>query len=99
MGLVRAWPIHSAIHGPSRSLAELGRHFRALCNITKREKRKEEKKKVVAGGEEEVGAMEKGANTRRRRLVERGTDRLAFITGQTRSLSADAQSGDAFCFS
>jgi hypothetical protein len=36
--------------------------------------------------------MEKGANTRRRRLVERGTDRLAFITGQTRSLSADAQS-------
>jgi hypothetical protein len=43
--------------------------------------------------------MEKGANTRRRRLVERGTDRLAFITGQTRSLSADAQSGDAFCFS
>jgi hypothetical protein len=53
----------------------------------------------VAGGEEEVGAMEKGANTRRRRLVERGTDRLAFITGQTRSLSADAQSGDAFCFS
>jgi hypothetical protein len=66
-------------------------------------KEKRKKKKVVAGAcrrrGEEVGAMEKGANTRRRRLVERGTDRLAFITGQTRSLSADAQSGDAFCFS
>ncbi|RLN05587.1 uncharacterized protein C2845_PM13G14180 [Panicum miliaceum] len=33
--------------------------------------------------------MEKGAGTRRRRLVERGSDRLAFITGQTRSLSCD----------
>jgi hypothetical protein len=43
--------------------------------------------------------MEKGANTRRRRLVERGTDRLAFITGQTSILSSDSQSGDAFCFS
>ncbi|RCV28260.1 hypothetical protein SETIT_5G391400v2 [Setaria italica] len=36
-----------------------------------------------------VVAMEKGAGTRRRRLVERGSDRLAFITGQTRSLSCD----------
>ncbi|EES03930.1 uncharacterized protein LOC8062366 [Sorghum bicolor] len=33
--------------------------------------------------------MEKGAGTRRRRLAERGSDRLAFITGQTRSLSCD----------
>ncbi|RLN21910.1 uncharacterized protein C2845_PM07G29570 [Panicum miliaceum] len=33
--------------------------------------------------------MEKGTGTRRRRLVERGSDRLAFITGQTRSLSCD----------
>nr|ACG44791.1 hypothetical protein [Zea mays] len=33
--------------------------------------------------------MEKGAGTRRRRLVERGSDRLAFITGQTRTLSCD----------
>jgi len=38
---------------------------------------------------EEGVAMEKGAGTRRRRLVERGSDRLAFITGQTRSLSCD----------
>uniref|UniRef100_A0A453FZL1 Uncharacterized protein n=1 Tax=Aegilops tauschii subsp. strangulata TaxID=200361 RepID=A0A453FZL1_AEGTS len=29
------------------------------------------------------------ANTRRRRLVERGSDRLAFITGQTRDLPPD----------
>ncbi|XP_062226877.1 uncharacterized protein LOC133925067 [Phragmites australis] len=33
--------------------------------------------------------MEKGATTRRRRLVERGSDRLAFITGQTSSLPSD----------
>ncbi|KAL6614120.1 hypothetical protein ACP70R_036390 [Stipagrostis hirtigluma subsp. patula] len=33
--------------------------------------------------------MEKGAGTRRRRLVERGSDRLAFITGQTRDLPSD----------
>ncbi|KAG8071725.1 hypothetical protein GUJ93_ZPchr0006g42290 [Zizania palustris] len=33
--------------------------------------------------------MESGANARRRRLVERGSDRLAFITGQTRSLPSD----------
>ncbi|KAG0540266.1 hypothetical protein BDA96_03G394200 [Sorghum bicolor] len=38
---------------------------------------------------EEGAVMEKGAGTRRRRLVERGSDRLAFITGQTRSLSCD----------
>ena len=40
-------------------------------------------------------AMEKGAGTRRRRLVERGSDRLAFITGQTRSLSCDPIPGNA----
>lgn len=39
-------------------------------------------------------AMEKGAGTRRRRLVERGSDRLAFITGQTRSLSCDPIPGN-----
>jgi len=39
--------------------------------------------------------MEKGAGTRRRRLVERGSDRLAFITGQTRSLSCDPIPGNA----
>ncbi|KAL6840273.1 hypothetical protein ACP4OV_030083 [Aristida adscensionis] len=33
--------------------------------------------------------MERGAGTRRRRLVERGSDRLAFITGQTRDLPSD----------
>uniref|UniRef100_A0A0E0K370 Uncharacterized protein n=1 Tax=Oryza punctata TaxID=4537 RepID=A0A0E0K370_ORYPU len=33
--------------------------------------------------------MEGGANARRRRLVERGTDRLAFITGQAQSLPSD----------
>jgi hypothetical protein len=33
--------------------------------------------------------MEKGAGTRRWRLVERGSDRLAFINSQTRSLSCD----------
>ncbi|KAK3166049.1 hypothetical protein QOZ80_1AG0040870 [Eleusine coracana subsp. coracana] len=53
-----------------------------------------DRKKVVARTcrRREGAAMEKGANTRRRRLVERGTDRLAFITGQTRSLPSDSQS-------
>jgi hypothetical protein len=43
---------------------------------------------------EEGAVMEKGAGTRRRRLVERGSDRLAFITGQTRSLSCDPIPGN-----
>ncbi|CAL4946452.1 unnamed protein product [Urochloa decumbens] len=42
--------------------------------------------------------MEKGAGTRRRRLVERGSDRLAFITGQTRSLSCDPIPGSPSSF-
>ncbi|KAF0922107.1 hypothetical protein E2562_024679 [Oryza meyeriana var. granulata] len=33
--------------------------------------------------------MESGTNARRRRLVERGSDRLAFITGQAHSLPSD----------
>lgn len=38
-------------------------------------------------------AMEGGTNARRRRLVERGADRLAFITGQAQTLPSDPLPG------
>lgn len=37
--------------------------------------------------------MEGGTNARRRRLVERGADRLAFITGQAQTLPSDPLPG------
>lgn len=65
----------------------------------------EKERKRTRGGEESSGlgvrarrreAMEGAprASTRRRRLVERGSDRLAFITGQARDLPSDPYPGD-----